>query len=102
MSNRVSAVALNLEPNSIAAHLAGHERVLLFGQPGSGKSTLAAKLAAVFAERGVTCACVGADPGSPAFGVPGAVCLGRWTANGWVSRMWSLFAAWMQDDFGSR
>jgi ribonuclease BN (tRNA processing enzyme) len=74
----------DLEPNSIAAQLSGRRRVLLFGPPGSGKSTLAAELAAVFAHGGAACACLGGDPGSPAFGVPGAVCMGRWSANGWV------------------
>jgi ribonuclease Z len=77
-------LVLDLEPGSISANLSGRQRVLLFGPMGSGKSTLAAKLGAEFAHRGVACACVSGDPGSPAFGVPGAVCLGRWSPNGWV------------------
>jgi ribonuclease Z len=75
---------VDFDPNLIAAHLSGFRRVLFLGPPGSGKSTLAARLAEEFAQRGVLCACVGGDPGSPAFGVPGAVCLGRRTADGWV------------------
>ncbi len=55
-----------------------HPRVLLTGPPGSGKSTLARSVAARLAERGLVCRCLGADPGLPGFGPPGAVCLGRW------------------------
>jgi ribonuclease BN (tRNA processing enzyme) len=74
---------LDLEPSLLRARLSGRQRVLLFGPPGSGKSTLAAKLAALFGHHGEVCACVSGDPGSPAFGVPGAICMGRWTDNGW-------------------
>ncbi len=75
---------VNLNPNLIAAELAERRRVLFVGPPGSGKSTLVARVAEIFSQQGVHCACVGADPGSPAFGVPGAVCLGRWNADSWV------------------
>jgi ribonuclease Z len=61
---------------------AGH-RILLIGESGIGKSTLAAKLAAMFARTNRSCLCIGADPGSPAFGIPGAVCLGRWHNDNW-------------------
>ena len=74
----------DLNPTLIAAQLAGRRRVLFVGPPGSGKSTLAGRVAEVFSQQGMLCACVGADPGSPAFGVPGAVCLGRWDAQSWV------------------
>lgn len=71
-------------PDLIAARLAGADRrVLLVGESGIGKSTLAAGLAGVFAGAGRSCLAVSADPGSPAFGVPGAVCLGRWHDGGW-------------------
>jgi len=75
---------VDLNPTLLAAQLARRRRVLFVGPPGSGKSTLAARVAEVFSQQGVLCACVGADPGSPAFGVPGAICLGRWDADSWV------------------
>ncbi|MCO6412455.1 MAG: hypothetical protein J5I92_06895 [Thiogranum sp.] len=77
--------------------LARERRLLLFGAPGSGKSTLAAQLAAELARAGSPCSCIGADPGSPAFGVPGAVCLGRWGTACWdlvtIEALCSLDAA---------
>jgi ribonuclease Z len=75
---------VDLNPTLLATQLSGRRRVLFVGPPGSGKSTLASRVAEVFSQRGVLCACVGADPGSPAFGVPGAVCLGRWAGDGRV------------------
>jgi ribonuclease Z len=64
--------------------LGGDRRVLLVGQPGVGKSTLVAALATALLRAGRVCHCLGADPGSPLFGVPGAVCLGRLENAGWV------------------
>ncbi|HID49120.1 MAG TPA: hypothetical protein EYP40_05830, partial [Chromatiales bacterium] len=58
-------------------------RVLLCGPPGTGKSTLAAQLADALQARGRACGCLGADPGSPAFGLPGAVALARREAGRW-------------------
>lgn len=58
-------------------------RVLLFGQPGIGKSTYASGLARTLHTQGHSCWCIGADPGSPRFGVPGSVCLGHWQDGNW-------------------
>lgn len=58
-------------------------RVLLWGEPGAGKSTLARHLAQRLSERGQQCSCLSADPGSPAFGAPGALCLGEWRQGAW-------------------
>jgi ribonuclease BN (tRNA processing enzyme) len=66
--------------------LCGRPRVLLLGQPGIGKSTLARRLAGCLAEGGRACWCLGADPGSPGFGVPGAICLGEWREGDWRLR----------------
>ena len=58
-------------------------RVLLFGETGIGKSTLVKELAQKLGESGRTCFCLNADPGSPSFGIPGAVCLGSWQEERW-------------------
>lgn len=51
-------------------------RVLFFGEPGTGKSTLVAMLGRKLSALGRTAYCIDADPGSPAFGIPGTVCCG--------------------------
>lgn len=61
-------------------------RALLIGQPGTGKSTLAAALAAQLDSMGQSCWCLGADPGLPAFGVPGALSVGEWREGAWQVR----------------
>ena len=58
--------------------------VLLVGPPGTGKSTLVEGIAATLSQRGRACQCLGADPGSPLFGVPGAVCLARREHTAWT------------------
>ena len=76
--------SLTHDPELLAAKLTGADRrLLLCGESGIGKSTLADELAGLFAEAGRSCLGISADPGSPAFGVPGAVCLGRWRDAGW-------------------
>jgi ribonuclease BN (tRNA processing enzyme) len=63
--------------------LARDRRVLLFGPPGIGKSTLAAALADGLGAAGRVCRCISADPGSPAFGPPGALALGSRRGGDW-------------------
>ncbi len=60
--------------------------VLILGGPGSGKSTLARALASRLSGP-EACQCMMLDPGSPAFGVPGAVCLGTWRAREWETEV---------------
>ena len=76
---------LAAEPSAIIDAVLGNDRrVLLVGQPGIGKSTLVNAVAEVLGRAGRACWCIGADPGSPLFGVPGAVCLGRWDGERWA------------------
>jgi len=75
---------LPLEATPLADRLFEHgPRALLLGAPGVGKSSLSGQLAAALASDGRPCACISADPGSPLFGVPGAVSLGSWSGNRW-------------------
>ncbi|MDT8386502.1 MAG: Clp1/GlmU family protein, partial [Thiogranum sp.] len=73
----------NVSSEIIDSVLSQDRRLLLYGPPGSGKSTLARQLAEALAQRGRACQCLGADPGSPAFGVPGTLALGQWEKDHW-------------------
>ena len=68
---------LPCEPGTVLAAAGAARRLLLAGAPGTGKSTLAAGMARVLAGDGQACWCLGADPGTPAFGPPGALGLAR-------------------------
>ncbi len=72
-------------PSALAEHLLrdGGRRILLVGEAGVGKSTLLRQLARSLAANGRDCYAVNADPGSPGFGWPGAVSLGRWLGEDW-------------------
>ena len=72
---------LSNDPAEIARILfPAARRVLLWGEPGVGKSTLVVGLAQTLAPG---CCCITADPGSPAFGAPGALALAEWRSGGW-------------------
>ncbi len=79
--------AVGPEPRRIVeAALGEARRVLLLGAPGVGKSTLTRALAAALTEGPAApgrCFALSADPGSPLFGVPGALCLGQWCDGAW-------------------
>lgn len=55
--------------------------LLLYGETGVGKSSLAKYLAKSLTNTDHSVYCLNCDPGSPAFGIPGAVTLGRWHKN---------------------
>jgi hypothetical protein len=74
-----------LHPEPLLRILHRDRRVLLVGAPGSGKSTLAAALADGLGAVGRVCRCISADPGTPAFGPPGALALGERADGGWLT-----------------
>lgn len=78
--NRLPCKASQIVDAVVIQH---QRRWLLFGQPGAGKTTLARALGSELHARGLACQCISADPGSPGFGIPGAVMLGKWDLNDW-------------------
>lgn len=62
--------------SSMLALLKPYRRILLWGEMGIGKSTLALKLLHRFAIESKSCLLLELDPGTPPFGVPGAICIG--------------------------
>ncbi|CAM3990360.1 MBL fold metallo-hydrolase [Vreelandella rituensis] len=74
----------------IVLRLKRHSRALLTGPSGSGKTTLARAAAASLAAHNLPCYCLGADPGLPGFGPPGALCLGKWQQDEHGAGDWQL------------
>ena len=58
-------------------------RLMVFGAPGVGKSTLVTRLAQQLSIEQRSCYCLSADPGTPLFGIPGAISLGHWQQDHW-------------------
>ncbi|MDI3325947.1 Clp1/GlmU family protein [Pontibacterium granulatum] len=68
-SNRSSCQTL------ISQYLQHPRRILIFGDTGTGKSALATQLATQLLNKGASVRLLDADPGSPAFGIPGCLSL---------------------------
>ncbi|MGR9116519.1 MAG: Clp1/GlmU family protein [Gammaproteobacteria bacterium] len=85
MLKPVTFESLPYSPSLLAGRLitADAGRILLYGESGIGKSTLTEALARELAASGRTVFAISADPGSPDFGLPGAVSLAQWQENGW-------------------
>ena len=81
-NHALPVLALNTA-DIVDAVMENDRRVLLFGPAGVGKSTLVSQLADALAASHRACWCLNADPGSPAFGVPGSVSLGKWEQAAW-------------------
>lgn len=71
----------NEQIEQLAHKLKGYTCVLCWGAMGVGKSTLTLELARWFSRRPGGGQILALDPGSPAFGVPGALSRGWWTDN---------------------
>ncbi len=68
--------------DQLALQLAMHRRILVWGDMGVGKSTLVMALSQLLSQRPGYCQILELDPGSPPFGIPGAVSRGWWTGTG--------------------
>lgn len=87
MSQSPAPIFLAYDPDALGRRLAEVPGpVLLLGPPGIGKSTLCQALGPRLAAARGDCWCLSADPGSPGFGPPGALSLGRWQGSGWQLR----------------
>ena len=76
-----SSVAASDQIDQLARDLKEDARVLFWGAMGVGKSTLALALAHWFGRHQGTGRILSLDPGSPAYGVPGALNRGRWSGD---------------------
>lgn len=61
-----------------AYDLTGYRRILMWGEMGTGKSTLTMAWGRSLARRLGQAQILSLDPGTPPFGIPGAVCRGWW------------------------
>ncbi|WP_163337512.1 Clp1/GlmU family protein [Desulfopila sp. IMCC35008] len=59
--------------STLTVRLQPYRRILLWGEPGTGKSTLAVELLRHMSLQAHPCMLLELDPGTPPFGVPGAV-----------------------------
>ena len=77
--------AIPYEPEYLCRRLLACDQplLLLYGEAGTGKSTLVSRLADALQAQGRQCYCLNCDPGSPAFGPPGAVSLAERKAQTW-------------------
>jgi ribonuclease Z len=72
------------DPRSrVEKYLSGRNRLLVIGESGVGKSTLCAQIADALLRTGRDSSMVSVDPGSPAFGPPGAVSRAQRRAGIW-------------------
>ncbi len=69
------------EVDRLALQLECRRRILLWGEMGAGKSTLALSLTRLLNRRLGCCQIIALDPGSPPFGIPGALSRGWWRGN---------------------
>lgn len=62
--------------SSLTEQLQPYRCILLWGEPGTGKSTLAVELLHHISLQAPSCMLLELDPGTPPFGIPGAVSIG--------------------------